>query len=91
MAGARFHSPRFTAECLHDRRANGLCERGRDRIADLVPYVVACPDKYEVVREGLQPSGIAMCDRPVCLRMEVPALLRLEKLGPNRERWPVPP
>src|SRR5688572_28872276 len=74
-----------------DCPANGRSELWWHCVTDLASNLDAAALECEGVGEGLEASSLAMGDGPIGLWMEVPALFRLERLGPNRECWAVPP
>lgn len=77
------HRGDFFSDAHSEERGHGVADLTRDR------SVVA--EKDELVREALEARGFSMSDWAVLGGVEIAPLFRLEKLGADRERGPVPP
>src|SRR5690554_7748813 len=70
--------------------AEAVREYRGDGVADLFGDVDVGAAELEVVREGLQASGLPVSNGTVGLGMQVAPLLRLEELGTYRQGRLVP-
>ena len=60
-------------------------QQRRNGVADLTRDLDLRALEHEVVREGLEASGLSMSDRSMCDGMEVATLLGLEELRADRD------
>ena len=74
-----------------DDLADALTQEGRNGVADLSCNLGLGSLKDEIIGEALQPCRLAVGDRSMLLRVQISPLLRLEKLGADRERGSIPP
>ena len=70
---------------------NGITEKWRDCIANLAGNFDFTSFELEVIWKRLKSSCLSMCNWTVLFRMEITPLFWLKKLGPDSERWAIPP